>query len=247
MAITKVRADAPRVELAPPDTGGYVLLAGTVAGRQPFLPSRRRRTLIAALRPRVAELDRQPGVQADLFRAQLVAPGMGHELLNKRAGMVTPARFDVVVLVRTDEPEAAKTLRDNATYALIRSELTAASRHSHEIVAGNVRRIADVDHDRPSVFLFNYFYADDTAALVPVWEHTAHWFVDNTRLPDSVVLEPIEGESDEYGIINHASWPHYRTFLPHFILRPSFRRFVLATFAANGIAAQPILYRRVQI
>jgi hypothetical protein len=27
------------------------------------------------------------------------------------------------------------------------------------------------------------------------------------------------------------------------ILRRSFRRFVLATFEANGIAAQPILYR----
>ena len=248
MTITKVRQDAPTVALAPPDRGGYVLLAGTVAaGRQPFLPSRRMRKLISTLTPKVAELGRQPGVEADLFRAQLVAPGMGHELLEKRAGRVTPAHFDVVVLVRTDDPEAAKALRDNATFKAIRSELAAASRHTHEIVARNVRRIADVDHDRRSVFLFNYFYADDNEVLVPVWEHTARWFVDNTRLPDSVVLEPIEGESGEYGIINHASWPHYWTFLPHFILRPSFRRFVLATFAANGVAAQPILYRRVQL
>jgi hypothetical protein len=29
------------------------------------------------------------------------------------------------------------------------------------------------------------------------------------------------------------------------IFRPSFRSFVLANFAANNIAAQPILYRRV--
>jgi hypothetical protein len=33
------------------------------------------------------------------------------------------------------------------------------------------------------------------------------------------------------------------TFLPQLALRRSFRRFVLATFEANNIAAQPILYR----
>jgi hypothetical protein len=57
------------------------------------------------------------------------------------------------------------------------------------------------------------------------------------------VMAPLDGERTEYGIINHASWPHWRTFLPQLILRPSFRRFVLGTFAANNIAAQPILYR----
>ncbi len=246
MTIVKVRPNAPTVALVPPDTGGYLLLAGTVEGRRPLLPSRRKRALIAALAPKVAALARKPGVrQADLFLAQLIAPGMGHELLKKRAGDVTPARFDVVLLVQTDSTGTARALRDNAAYAAIRSELAAASRHTHEIVARNVRRIADVDHSRRSVFLFNFFYADDNADLVPVWEHTARWFVDNTHLPDSVVLEPLTGESGEYGIINHASWPHYWTFLPQFILRPSFRRFVLATFRANGIAAQPILYRHV--
>jgi hypothetical protein len=73
--------------------------------------------------------------------------------------------------------------------------------------------------------------------------HTAGWFVEHTALPDSEVLEPLTGERADYGIINHASWPHWRTFLPQLILLPSFRRFVLATFAANGVAAQPILYR----
>jgi hypothetical protein len=109
-----------------------------------------------------------------------------------------------------------------------------------------MRRIADVDHSQPSVFLFNFFYADDAQQLISVWENTAAWFVAKTALPDSTVLEPLPGEPAEYGIVNHASWPHFRTFLPHLILRPSFRRSVLATFGANGIAAQPILYRCVQ-
>lgn len=230
--------------LQEPSQGGYVLLAGTVDRRAPFLPSRRSRRVIAALGPKVAELAKQPHVvQADLFVARLVAPGMGHELLKERA--VTPAGFDVVVLVQTDDIDSAKTLRDNDIYAGVHRELERASSHTHEIVARNVRRIADVDHTKPSVFLFNFFYADDNARLVPVWEETSKWFVDNTKLPDSVVLEPLPGESDEYGIVNHASWPHFRTFLPHFALRPSFRSFVLKTFADNGIAAQPILYRRV--
>lgn len=58
-------------------------------------------------------------------------------------------------------------------------------------------------------------------------------------------MEPLAGERTDYGIVNHASWPHWRTFFPQLILRPSFRRFVLATFTANHIAAQPILYRLV--
>lgn len=246
MTTAGTQVKSTTVRLQEPDSGGFVLLAGTVAVRQPFLPSRRRRELIAAMTPGVAKLARQPHVrQADLFEARLVAPGMGHDLLEKRGGKVTPARFDVVLLVQTDSPESAREMQDNPVFAGLRSQLSAVSRHTHEIAARNVRRIADVDHTRPSVFLFNFFYADDNAALIPVWEHTSRWFVDNTNLPDSNVLEPLSGESDEYGIINHASWPHYRTFLPHFVLRPSFRKFVLATFAANGIAAQPILYRRV--
>jgi hypothetical protein len=55
----------------------------------------------------------------------------------------------------------------------------------------------------------------------------------------------VEGERTDNGIINHASWPSFRAFLPSLILRRSFRTFVLANFAANGVAAQPILYRRV--
>ncbi|GLX08741.1 hypothetical protein Misp03_56670 [Microbispora sp. NBRC 16548] len=35
------------------------------------------------------------------------------------------------------------------------------------------------------------------------------------------------------------------TFLPGLLFRPTFRSFVLADLAANGIAAQPIIYRRI--
>jgi hypothetical protein len=49
----------------------------------------------------------------------------------------------------------------------------------------------------------------------------------------------------DYSVVNHASWPTLRTFLPKLLFRRTFRSFVLANFKANGVAAQPIIYRRV--
>lgn len=239
------RSDALPPRLVSPNGNGYLMLAATVDRRLPFLPnSRRKKALLTELSEHLADVVRVPGVtQANLFDARLVPPGMGHELL--RARSVAPAQFDVVVLVETVDPAGASTLRDSAAYRAMKALLTTHAARIYEVAARNSRRIADVDHGRDSVFFFNYFYADDPERLLSVWENTAGWFVAKTALPDSTVLEPLPGEPDEYGIINHASWPHYRTFLPSLILRPSFRKFVLATFASNGIAAQPILYRRV--
>jgi hypothetical protein len=240
------RANTMPARLMPPTDRAYLMIAATVDRRLPFLPvSRRKKALLSALSEDIAELALLPGVtRADVFDSQLVAPGMGHELL--RARSVAPARFDIVVLVETVDISSAQSVRGVDVYRRMAERLTAAATSTYEMAARNVRRIADVDHDKPSVFLFNFFYADDTERLISVWENTAGWFVEKTALPDSTVLEPLPGEPQMYGIVNHASWPHFRTFLPHLILRPSFRRFVLATFAANGVAAQPILYRRVQ-
>jgi hypothetical protein len=240
------RSGTMPARLVPPNGNGYLMLAATVDDRPPFLPnSRRKKAVLSALSEDVAELQRVPGVsQASLFDALLVPPGMGRELLRARA--VTPARFDVVVLIETVDPAAAVALKGDAAYGRLNDRLTAAASRTYEVAARNVRRIADVDHRRPSVFLFNFFFAEEPGRLLAVWEDTAGWFVAKTALPDSTVFEPLPGERDDYGIINHASWPHVRTFLPHLILRPSFRRFVLATFASNGVAAQPIVYRHVQ-
>lgn len=243
MDIELPRGDGPRAPLQPPSEAGYLLLAAKIERRAPFLPSGRgKRAVIDSVSRQLAELTHVSSVvYADLFVARLVAPGMGHELLRRRA--IRPARFDVVVLIQTVDPASALDLRDNDTYQQLRAGLDTAARDVYEVAARNVRRIADVEHNRSSVFLFNFFYADDPKRLAPVWEYTAGWFVENTALPDSEVLEPLSGERTDFGIINHASWPHWRTFLPQLALLPSFRRFVLATFEANSIAAQPILYR----
>lgn len=243
MEIVLPHGEGPQAPLRAPSGAGYLLLAGNVDRRLPFLPpSRAKRALMNAVSEELRELAELGSVRyADLLVARLVAPGAGEQLLRRRG--ITQARFDVVVLIKTVDPESAVDLRMHPAYRRLHAHMSDGARDVFEIAARNVRRIADVEHTRSSVYLFNYFYADDAQRLVPVWEYTAGWFVENTALPDSEVLEPLAQERSDYGIVNHASWPHWHTFLPKLIFLPSFRRFVLGTFAANDIAAQPIMYR----
>ena len=95
------------------------------------------------------------------------------------------------------------------------------------------------------MFLFNYFYADDNTDLIPVFEYITGWFQAKIDLPNSILLKPLGGEITSNGIIKHTSWPKLRVFLPSRLFRPTFGSFVLANFAADKLAAHPILYRRV--
>jgi hypothetical protein len=237
-----------KAPLLPPSTAGYLLLAAAVDRRPPvFASGRAKRALMDAALSMASDVARVPGVEAaDVFDARLVALGARRATVRRTDAATPPdAHFDLVVLIQARDPATARALRDDPTYRRLFAVVSAVAERTHEVVARNVRRIADVDHTRRAVFLFNFFSAVDPSVLVPVWEYTAGWFVANTRLSDSTVLEPLAGEPDAFGIINHASWPRYTTFLPALLLRPSFRRFVLANFAANGITVQPILYRRV--
>ena len=100
-----------------------------------------------------------------------------------------------------------------------------------------------MDHSRQGVFLFNYFFADDTAQNLAVWEYTAGWFVQETGLNNSTVLLPRGGERSNYNIINHCRWDRMQDVLPSLIFKRTFRTYVLANFEANRVAAMPILYR----
>lgn len=230
----------------PPDGCGYLMLAAEVDWRGPL---RRdddgKRQLLVHAKARCGDLAKRADVlEATVFRAVLVAPGEGTDLIEARAARVHRARYDVVILVRTSNVDAARTLREAPEWVALANVVRRTARFVMEVVARNAVRLGDVDHQRDDVFLFNYFYADDKAKLLPVFAYTAGWFQAKTGLPNSTLLEPLDGEATDNGIINHASWPSFWTFLPSLIFRPSFRNFVLANFAANHVAAQPILYRR---
>ncbi|MFI6294856.1 hypothetical protein ACIBEJ_24920 [Nonomuraea sp. NPDC050790] len=223
-----------------PTTGdGFVVLAGEVGAWRGHFPSSPAR-LAARLKTLAADIQAR---EVNVFRALFRTPGEGDELLAARG--IHPARYDIVVLIRTASVESALGVCDSPAYKELAETLRAAARRTHQIVAHNAGRLGDVDHGQDHYFLFNYFYADDRDTLLQVWEYTAGWFQAKTALPDSALMQPLEGEPADYGLINHASWPTLRTFLPSLIFRPTFRSFVLANFKANGVAAQPIIYRRV--
>ncbi|MEV4476377.1 hypothetical protein [Nonomuraea sp. NPDC049504] len=230
---------AVKARLLPTTGDGFVVLAGEIGTWRGYLPSAPAR-LAGHLKALAADIEAR---EATVFRAVFRTPGEGDALLAARG--IHPARYDVVVLIRTSSVEAAFEVRESAAYKELAVALRGAARRTHEVVAGNAGRLGDVDHGQDHYFLFNYFYADDRETLLKVWEYTAGWFQARTKLADSALMRPVEGEPADYGLINHASWPALGTFLPHLIFRPSFRRFVLASFKANGIAAQPIIYRRV--
>ncbi|MEV4492521.1 hypothetical protein AB0K04_20675 [Micromonospora coxensis] len=231
---------AVKASLLPPTVDGFLMLAAEAGRWFGYLPSAH--TTLAARLQKVA-----PTVEAreaTVFRALLRPPGEGDELLTARG--LHPARYDVVVLFRTATVDDALALRESAAYRKLVETARAGSRRTHEVVASNAARIADVDHGPDHAFLFNYFYADDRDTLLKVWQYTAGWFQQKTSLPNSALMRPLDGEPADYGIINHGSWPTVPTFLPSLLFRPSFRSFVLANFKANGIAAQPIVYRRME-
>lgn len=58
-------------------------------------------------------------------------------------------------------------------------------------------------------------------------------------------MQPLPGEIDDHSLGTRRARPALRALLPALLLRRTFRLFVLANFAANGIAAQPIIYRRM--
>ncbi|WP_051023073.1 hypothetical protein [Nocardia pneumoniae] len=237
---------AVKVRLTTPTDNGFLLLAAeTGAWAGPFpLPARSRRHIAARLGTLCARLgNRDDVLEATAFRAALRPPGEGGALL-RRAG-VRAARYDIVVLVRTRTVADLDAVRADPAWPELVALLTDNARHVHRIAAGSPARIADVDHDPSNWFLFNYFHCKNRDTVYDVWEYTAGWFQRKTALPDSAPMRPLPGEPNDYTLVNHASWPTLRAFLPSLLLRPSFRTFVLANFAANDIAAQPIIYRLI--
>lgn len=230
---------AVKARLLPTTTDGFLVLAGEVGAWRGHFPSGHT-ALAAHLEDLAAKVD---AVEVNVFRALFRTPGEGDELLADRG--IRPARYDLVVLIRTASVDEAHEVRESAAYQDLAQALRAESRRTLEVVGRNAGQIGPVDHGQDHYFLFNYFYADDRETLREVWEYTAGWFQEKTALPNSALMQPVDGETGDYGLINHASWPTLRTFLPSLIFRPTFRSFVLANFKANGVAAQPIIYRRV--
>jgi hypothetical protein len=235
----------PTVSLMEPASSRYIQIAAEV-DLNPiplFLwSSPRKRKLLADCKNWCAQLKQDLNlISADVFKAALRPPGQG-EFVKERPDKVHIARFDVAVLIEASSDEVVKQVQEHPAYQEMEKAIQTAASYTHIITASNTRRIGPVDHSRQGVFLFNYFFADDTAQNLAVWNYTAGWFEAETGLDNSTVLLPSNAEGSQYNIINHCRWDGWSDILPSLIFKKSFHSYVLDNFYANKVAALPILY-----
>lgn len=246
--IVNEHLEFPRVSLVEPTDSRYVHLAATVDDPSlPFPPvylrdSDEKQALLAACKRLCADLSEMKGVvDATVFEALVRPPGRaGH--LQQTDQTVAVADFDVAVLIEVEDNTALDRIEEHSVYRELVSRLEAAAQSFYRVVGTNERRIGPVAHDTDGVFLFNYFFSENTERTLKVWEYTAGWFQAETGLDNSTLILPQDPEKSEYTIINHCRWNGLWDVLPALLVKRTFRSYVLANFEANKVAPMPILY-----
>ncbi len=228
--------------LVEPPGFGYLLLSADVeppTGRRPFPGSSAIKTaLLGRLKSAAADLARVDAVKrATVYRTVLAPPPAGYARKVEH-----PARFDVTVLVETTSPDDLPALQTSEPYAQLRKELDTEATRVDAMPARCVKCIADVDKTRPGLFLFNYFVAEDTDVALKLWDHLTGWFMTETGIDNSTVLQPTD--RSQYAFVNHARWDYGvpRLWLRMFT-KPSFWSFVQKNLNENHTASMPILCR----
>jgi len=237
----------PTVSLMEPAGSRYIHIAAEVDSNPiPFYlwssPSKKK--LLADCKKWCARLKQDLDlISADVFKAILRPPAGKGEFVNQRMDKVHIARFDVSMLIEAKSDEVIQQVQTHKAYQEMEKAIRSTASYTHIITATNTRRIGPVDHSRQGVFLFNYFFADDTTQNLAVWNYTAGWFQAETGLDNSTVLLPQNGEKSQYNIINHCRWDKLSDILPSLIFKKSFHAYVLENFIANHVAPIAILYQ----
>jgi hypothetical protein len=206
--------------------------------------SRRKRSLLARLKQLARQFEQVERVQrVTVYDAIGMPPLERLPGVREHADSIRVARFDIAVLVETDSPAAALEVQREPAFAALLEALRRQARQMHILVGRNARRVGDVDKTRPGTFLFNHFVAPDPEVALELWDFLAGWYATETGLDNSTLLVPADGMASDYALVNHARWDAHplRVFLEQ-VLKPSFRRFVLANLAANHVIAMPVLY-----
>jgi hypothetical protein len=233
--------------LKEPNALGYIAITAEVE-RPNILSSNspKKQQLLAELKILCRELRGSSAAiyRADIFDAFIIPPGTatGKRLIKDKSYDVHVAKFDIVILFECASVEDALVIRGMPALEAIVSLTRLGSTYMDVAVYKNPKRIDEVSKDTVGVFLFNYFYSEDTQTLLDVWEYTAGWWTKNANLTNSTPLQPVlDGSS--YNLINHCRWDRLIDVLPSLIFKPSMKRFVLKNFTENNIVAMPILYR----
>jgi hypothetical protein len=235
--------------LIEPATLGYIYVAASVRpGPIPLvLPSVERSSVLVRLKELARGIERLDAVkQATVFRAIVMPPtARFSSYLKERGRSLHVADFDVMVLVATASPEAARAVQTTPEFDALVNALQGNAETVRVIAARNVKRIGDVDTTPGGLFLFNHFAADDPDVMLQLWEYLAGWYAVETGLDNSVALAPLDGEKSDYAIVNWARWDENP--LLHFwhqLSKKSFRSYVVANLEANRASSMPIYCRR---
>lgn len=247
MKIVNEHIQFPEIEYETPNTSGYVLLLAEIEKPLPIKPnSKAKKAVIAKAKTLCQQLNQlDEVVSAHVLDAFIIPPGNkpGRQILERDHPDIHIARYDLVVQIETKDLALISTLQNNSTFIELHDLLKDAASHFRMVVASNARKIGEVDKNRKGVFLYNFFYAKDREAVLPVWEYTGRWFTNKTGLDNSTLLRPVDDVPCDYAVINHCRWDSPVDIMPHLIFRPSLKPYVLGNFTANDIVAIPILYK----
>lgn len=245
LKIVNAHLKFPKVHLFPPNKSGYLLLALEVDNKGPLFltESKKKKQLLKKAKELLKAIEGIDYVsETVLFKARFFPPGQGG-FIKKRVDQVHIAKYDVVILIETDEYLDLDKLKQEVDVIQLENLASDNSTHLHMATAKNIRKMGDVDHDKQGVFLFNFFYADNVDQNLKIWEYTAGWFEDQTGLNNSTLLRTQENDDRLYSVINHCRWDKLSDVLPSLIFKPTFKSYVLANFEANNTAPIPILYK----
>ena len=182
--------------------------------------------------------------RVDIFNAFIIPPGSkeGRDIIKERNYKVHIAAFDIVILIECKSVEDALTLRESKALEETLKLAKEKSTYMNVMTYKNPKRIDEVSKDSDGIFLFNFFYSEDTETLLDVWEYTAGWWTEKANLTNSTPLQPVENTA-EYNLVNHCRWDKLIDILPSLLFKPSLKKFVLKNFTENNIVAMPILYK----
>lgn len=233
--------------LKPPNSFGYIAIATEIERTSPFVSnSPEKKKLLTELKSLCKELKQSSTSisRADVFDAFIIPPGTkeGRRLIQEKNYDIHIATFDVVILIECTSVEDALLLRESENLNNILNLVKIQSTHTNTMTYKNVKRIDEVSKDSDGIFLFNFFYSEDTKTLLDVWEYTAGWWTQKANLTNSTPLQPVSVGS-QYNLVNHCRWDKLLDVLPSLIFKPSMKNFVLKNFEANNIVAMPILYK----
>jgi hypothetical protein len=236
----------PQVSLKEPLGSGFIVIAAEVDKKTSFWgESKAKKTLISELKTLQSNLENDDNIlETTLFKASLFPPGRDGEYIKKRKQSKSfHIAYDIVLLIELKSIEKIKELKTSKGFVEIIDKIEKSSTYHFIFNAKNLRRIDSVNHKKKGVFLFNFFVAESKEQNLGIWEYTAGWFQDQTNLNNSTLFDSIDPQQDTYSVINHCRWDSFLDILPSLIFKKTFKTYVLENFAANDVAAIPILYK----